>query len=183
MVWRVRVDGQATALQSHEVVGYRGHAAAEGSAMAEHPPTVLELVAQIVSAHCAGNTVTAEAVPALIHHVHAALTQVEQPEPVTPKKPVPAVHPRRSVFPDHIVCLEDGKRMKMLKRYLRTAHGMTPQQYREKWDLPPDYPMTAPSYAARRSELARQIGLGRKSNADPEPGPKDAPPRRGRRRA
>ena len=118
--------------------------------MAEHPPTVLELVAQIVSAHCAGNTVTAEAVP--------------------------AVHPRRSVFPDHIVCLEDGKRMKMLKRYLRTAHGMTPQQYREKWDLPPDYPMTAPSYAARRSELARQIGLGRKSDADPEPGPEDAPP-------
>ena len=148
--------------------------------MTEHPPTVLELVAQIVSAHCSGNTVAAEALPALIHRVHAALTQVNQPERAAPDKPVPAVHPRKSVFPDHIVCLEDGKKMTMLKRYLSRKHGMTPQQYRERWDLPSDYPMTAPSYAARRSELAREIGLGRKPAG---PGPVVAPARRGRGRA
>ena len=151
--------------------------------MAKHPPTVLELVAQIVSAHCSGNTVAAEAVPTLIHHVHAALTQVDQPEPVAPEKPVSAVYPRKSVFPDHIVCLEDGKKMKTLKRHLRSAFGMTPDQYRERWGLPPDYPMTAPSYAARRSELARKIGLGRKPDANVEPEPVVAPPGRGRRRA
>ena len=149
--------------------------------MTDHPLTVLELVAQIVSAHCSGNTVAAEALPALIHRVHAALIQVDQPEPVAPEKPVPAVHPKRSVFPDHIVCLEDGKKMKMLKRYLSSRHGMTPQQYRERWDLPPDYPMTAPNYAARRSALAREIGLGRKPDAEPEA--TVAPAKRGRRRA
>ena len=151
--------------------------------MTEHPPTVLELVAQVVSAHCSGNTVAAEALPALIHRVHAALTQVDEPEQAAPDKPVPAVHPRKSVFPDHIVCLEDGKKMKMLKRYLSRVHGMTPQQYRERWDLPSDYPMTAPSYAARRSELARKTGLGRRPDADAEPEPVVAPARRGRRRA
>ena len=156
--------------------------------MADHPPSVLELVAQIVSAHCVGNTVAAEALPALIHRVHAGLTQVDQPVQATsetpvPERPVPAVHPRRSVFPDHIVCLENGKRLKMLKRHLRMAYGMTPRQYRERWGLPPDYPMTAPGYAERRREVAMKIGLGRKPDADLEPEPTKASPRRGRRHA
>ena len=133
-------------------------------------------MAQIVSAHCVSNTVAAEALPALIHRVHAGLTQVDQPAQATsekpvPERPVPAVHPRRSVFPDHIVCLEDGKRLKMLRRHLRTAYGLTPRQYRERWDLPPDYPMTAPGYAARRSELARKIGLGHRRDADADAEP------------
>ncbi len=154
--------------------------------MSEPSPTVLELVAQIVSAHCSSSTVGAEALPALIHQVHAALTQVGEPEQTSAKKPEPAVHPKKSVFPDYIVCLEDGKKLKMLKRHLKTVYDMTPQQYREKWDLPSNYPMTAPNYAERRSVLARQIGLGRKPGAeadvDPEAEP-ETPTRRRRARA
>ncbi len=156
--------------------------------MADHPPTLLELVAQIVSSHCSSNTVAAEALPALIHEVRAALMQAVEPEQATserpvPEKPIPAVHPKRSVFPDYIVCLEDGKKMKVLKRHLRTAFGLTPQQYRERWGLPSDYPMTAPSYARRRSELARKVGLGRKTGADAKPEPMDAPSEGDRRPA
>ena len=134
--------------------------------MSEPFPTVLELVAQIVSAHCSNQTVEAEALPALIQQVHGALTQVGQPEQISTEKPEPAVHPKKSVFPDYIVCLEDGKKLKMLKRHLKTVYGMTPEQYREKWDLPFNYPMVAPNYAERRSVLARQIGLGRKPGAE-----------------
>ena len=142
-------------------------------------------MAQIVSAHCSSNTVAAEALPALIHQVHAALTQPGEPEQAASEKPVlekptPAVHPKRSVFPDHIICLEDGKKLKMLKRHLRTAYGMTPQQYRERWGLPSDYPMTAPSYAERRSKLAKEIGLGRKPDAGAEPEPMNAQSERDR---
>ena len=139
--------------------------------MSEPQPTVLELLAQIVSAHCSHNTVAAEALPSLIQQVHLALMQAEQPEPASIEKPVPVVHPKKSVFPDYIVCLEDGKKLKMLKRHLTTAYGMTPQQYREKWELPANYPMTAPNYAERRSELAKQLGfgLGLKSGAKVDP--------------
>ncbi len=154
--------------------------------MSEPSPTVLELVAQIVSAHCSNQTVEAEALPALIHQVHAALMQVDLPEQARTEKPEPAVPPKKSVFPDYIVCLEDGKKLKMLKRHLKTVYRMTPQQYREKWDLPSNYPMTAPHYAERRSVLARQIGLGRKpgaeADADPHAEP-EAPTRRRRARA
>ena len=146
-------------------------------------PTVLELVAQIVSAHCASSTVEVEALPALIHQVHAALMQVGEPEPIHKERPEPAVPPKKSVFPDYIVCLEDGKKLKMLKRHLLSAYGMTPEQYREKWDLPASYPMVAPNYAERRSVLARQIGLGRKPGAEAEATPEEepeAPRRRGR---
>ncbi len=133
--------------------------------MSESSPSMLELVAQIVSAHCSNRTVQADALPALIHQVHAALTQVAQPERIADEKPEPAVHPRKSVFPDYIVCLEDGKKLKMLRRHLNTAYGMTPEQYREKWGLPSNYPMTAPNYAERRSDLAKQSGLGRRPDA------------------
>ena len=128
---------------------------------------ILSLAAQIVSAHVQHNSVAANDLPALIQSVYRTLTQagVEPPEPV---KQEPAVPIKKSVFPDHIVCLEDGKKLKMLKRHLHTAYGLTPAQYRAKWDLPANYPMVAPDYAEKRSSLAKAIGLGRKP-ADPEP--------------
>ena len=120
---------------------------------------VLDLAAQIVSAHVANNTVPAEDLPALIRSVYTTLahagTRVLETE-----KPQPAVPVKKSVFADHIVCLEDGKKLKMLKRHLKTAYNMTPEQYRERWGLPPDYPMVAPNYAKARSNLAKQMGLG-----------------------
>ena len=122
---------------------------------------VLSLTAQIVSAHTAHNVVTAEALPALIQSVYRTLSNVGAPAP-EPQKLEPAVPIKKSVFPDHIVCLEDGKKLKMLKRHLKTAYDMTPEQYRERWGLPRDYPMVAPNYAEKRSALAKSIGLGRR---------------------
>ena len=126
--------------------------------------TLLELAAKIVSAHVANNHVDAAGLPALIQSVFDALSGVETTEPVE-QALVPAVSIKQSVKADHIVCLEDGKKMKMLKRHLMTAYQMTPEQYRTKWGLPRDYPMVAPDYAERRSVLARSIGLGRKPGA------------------
>ena len=123
---------------------------------------LIALTAQITSAHCANNTVEAEALPDLIRQIYQALASVDEPAEVVVEKPVPAVSPKRSVFPDYIVCLEDGKKLKMLKRHLKSAYGMTPGDYRAKWDLPQDYPMVAPNYAEKRSVLAKQAGLGRK---------------------
>lgn len=122
---------------------------------------VLGLTAQIVSAHVSNNSVTPDALPALIQDVYRTLSGVGK-EPVQPDKPQPAVPVKKSVFPDHIVCLEDGKKLKMLKRHLKTAYNMTPEQYRERWGLPSDYPMVAPNYARHRSSLAKKIGLGTK---------------------
>ncbi len=146
---------------------------------------VLTLTAQIVSALVAHNTVATDALPALIQSVHNTLTKAGTVAP-EPEKLQPAVPVKRSVFHDHIVCLEDGKKQKMLKRHLQTAHGLTPEQYREKWNLPHDYPLVAPSYAEKRSTLAKAFGLGRKPVAATpatveEPAP--APARRGRKKA
>ncbi len=132
--------------------------------MADVPPRehLLGLTARIVSAHAAHNQVDAAQVPDLIGQVFRALADLGQ-APVAappPERRQPAVPIRKSVFPDHIVCLEDGKKLKLLKRYLKTAHDMTPEQYRERWGLPADYPMVAPDYAVKRSSLARKIGLG-----------------------
>ena len=99
--------------------------------------------------------------PNLIQEVYRTLAEVGK-EPVVPDKQQPAVPVKKSVFPDHIICLEDGKKLKMLKRHLKTSYNMTPEQYREKWQLPPDYPMVAPNYARHRSSLAKKIGLGTK---------------------
>ena len=132
----------------------------------EDGQAILTLTAQIVSAHVSNNSVSSEALPDLIRHVHQALSGVGQPA-AEPEKLQPAVPVKRSVFPDYIVCLEDGKKLKMLKRHLQSAYGMTPDQYRERWGLPSDYPMVAPNYAERRSALARQIGLGRKDGGRP----------------
>ena len=120
---------------------------------------VLELTAQIVSAHVSSNTVPPDALPLLIQEVYKTLAGVGK-EPVQPGRPQPAVSIRKSVFHDHIVCLEDGKKLKMLKRHLKTAFNMTPAEYRERWGLGPEYPMVAPDYAKHRSSLAKKIGLG-----------------------
>ena len=125
---------------------------------------VLGLTAQIVSAHVSNNSVAPDALPGLIQEVYRTLAGVGK-EIVLPDKPQPAVPVRKSVFPDHIVCLEDGKKLKMLKRHLKTSYDLTPEQYREKWQLPPDYPMVAPNYAKDRSSLAKKIGLGTKPRA------------------
>ena len=122
----------------------------------------IELTAGIVSAYVSNNSVSATDIPNLINQVHSALMRVSagqsdaQPEPLKP-----AISVKKSITPDYLVCLEDGKKFKSLKRHLRTQYNMTPEQYREKWGLPADYPMVAPAYAARRSDFAKQIGLGR----------------------
>src|SRR6185312_9877772 len=119
------------------------------------------LTANIVSAYVSNNTVAAGDIPALINQVHAALLRVTTGAPASSVEPLkPAVPVKRSITPEHIVCLEDGKKFKSLKRHLRTQYNMTPEQYREKWGLPSDYPMVAPNYAAARSQLAKQMGLG-----------------------
>ena len=129
------------------------------------PSNILGLTAQIVSAHLSNNPAETAALPALIHSVYRSLAAVGEPEPQPTAKLTPAVPVKKSVFPDHIVCLEDGKKLKMLKRHLKTSYGMTPDEYRMKWGLPTEYPMVAPSYAAKRSSLAKENGLGRKPAA------------------
>jgi predicted transcriptional regulator len=136
-------------------------------AMADQPLSmeVLGLTAQIVAAHVSNNPVAPEGLPGLIQDVYRTLSgighDVPAPAPVH-EKPAPAVPVKKSVFPDYLVCLEDGKKLKMLKRHLATSYNMTPEQYREKWSLPADYPMVAPTYAKHRSSLAKKIGLGTK---------------------
>src|SRR6478752_5747377 len=123
---------------------------------------VLGLTAQIVSAHVRHNAVSLDALPGLIQEVYRTLTNVGK-QPTQAEKPTPAVPVKQSVRQDRIICLEDGKSFSMLKRHLMTDHKLTPQQYREKWELPRDYPMVAPNYAQTRSTLAKKIGLGRKA--------------------
>ena len=138
---------------------------------------VIEMTADIVSAYVGNNTVSAAELPALIQSVHRALAGVSGGAEVVEAAPRdPAVPIRRSITPDFIICLEDGKKLKMLKRHLRTTYNMTPDEYRVKWALPPDYPMVAPNYAAQRSDFAKKIGLGRKAGETTE-----KPTRRGRR--
>ena len=122
---------------------------------------ILGLTAQIVSAHVANNSVDAEALPSLIQNIYKTLSAIDEGTPIVEKKE-PAVPIKKSVYADHIICLEDGKKLKMLKRHLKTAYNMSPDQYRDKWGLPPDYPMVAPNYAKHRSSLAKKIGLGTK---------------------
>jgi predicted transcriptional regulator len=121
----------------------------------------IELTADIVSAYVSNNSVQAGEIPTLINQVHSALMRVSSGQSEAPIEPLkPAVPVKKSITPEYIVCLEDGKKFKSLKRHLRTQYNMTPEQYRDKWGLPPDYPMVAPNYAAARSQLAKQMGLG-----------------------
>lgn len=140
----------------------------------------VELAADIVSAYVSNNPVPASELGNLIGEVHQALKTLEEglsEKPVEPQ--APAVPIRRSVTPEFLICLEDGKKFKSLKRHLSAVHGMTPQEYREKWNLPHDYPMTAPEYSTARSALAKKSGLGRKPAEQPEPAA--APAKRGRK--
>ena len=124
--------------------------------------TLLTLTADIVAAHVSNNSVAVNDLPNLIQNVHAALNGISRTASAPEPKPEPKVSIRSSVKPDYIVCLEDGKRLKMLKRHLMTHYNMTPDQYRQKWGLSPDYPMVAPNYAEQRRTLAKSIGLGTK---------------------
>ena len=121
---------------------------------------IIAWTADIVASHVQNNSVAINDLPQLIRTVHDSLTGLSGAAPV--EKPMPAVPVRKSVTPDHIICLEDGRKLKMLKRHLATAYGMSPEEYREKWGLPADYPMVAPNYAKQRSSLAKKIGLGKR---------------------
>jgi len=137
--------------------------------MATDRAELLGLTAGIVAAHVANNAVAASDLPTLIEKVYAGLSQAGMAKAAEPAKPQrPAVPIRASVKPDHLVCLEDGKPVKLLKRYLREQYGLTPAEYRAKWNLPAHYPMVAPSIATQRSEVAKRIGLGRTAPETPE---------------
>ena len=142
---------------------------------AENPShdEILSMTTQIVSAYVSHNNLSGSEIPEVIRSVYATLNAQKSGEAAATQAPKkPAVTIRKSITPDFIICLEDGKKLKMLKRHLRTTYGLTPEEYRAKWGLPADYPMVAPSYAAQRSAFAKKIGLGRKS----------AKPKRGRPR-
>ena len=128
---------------------------------ADMQETLLTLTTDIVAAHVSNNNVNVSELGALISNVYAALAGLGEPETTEEELPEPAVSIRASIKPDYIVCLEDGKKFKMLKRHLRTNYQLTPDQYRARWGLPADYPMVAPNYAQKRRELAITIGLGR----------------------
>ena len=133
----------------------------------EEKPALLELTAKIVAAQLSGNSVPPADLPGLIRSVHDALASAGAPPAPAPE---PAVPVKKSVTPNYLVCLEDGKKLKMLKRHLRTAYNMSPDDYRAKWGLASDYPMVASAYAKQRSELAKKIGLGRRPRkAKPKP--------------
>ena len=124
---------------------------------------VLKMAVEIVSAYVSNNDVSAAQVPDLINTIYSSLNTLNGSSSINgTETPKPAVSIRRSITPDYIVCLEDGKKLKMLKRHLRASYGITPDEYRTKWGLPPDYPMVAPNYAEQRSNFAKKIGLGRK---------------------
>jgi predicted transcriptional regulator len=121
----------------------------------------VDLTANIVSAYLSNNPTPASEIPNLISQIHAALLRVSSGRSeAPPDQAKPAVSVKKSIHPDYLVCLEDGKRFKSLRRHLRTQYSMTPEQYRDKWGLPPDYPMVAPNYAVARSQLAKKMGLG-----------------------
>ena len=141
----------------------------------ERNETLITLTSDIVAAHVSNNGVSVEDVTSLITNVYGALSGLGQSAAVEEKRPDPPVSIRASIKPDYIVCLEDGKKLKMLKRHLMTHYNLTPEQYRSRWGLPGDYPMVAPNYAQKRRELAKKIGLGRKPRAKPSAKPTTKP--------
>lgn len=134
---------------------------ANPSALSGNGSDLLGLTAQVVSNHLSNNSVEATEIPSLIREVHTTLQSLTGIEANGHTRLSPAVPVEESIQPDFIVCLEDGKRLKMLKRYLRTKYGLSPEEYKRRWSLPPDYPLVAPNYAKRRHELAKSIGLGK----------------------
>lgn len=133
---------------------------ADNGTLTQHD--LLEMTAEVTAAYVSNNVVASDELPELINRIHVALASAGTvaPEP-EPEKQKPAVSVRRSITPDYLICLEDGKQLKMLKRYLRTNFNLSPEEYRAKWNLPSDYPMVAPNYAEKRAEMAKAIGLGR----------------------
>ena len=121
---------------------------------------ILTLTSNIVSAHVSNNTVPSDDLPALIHQIYGTLNTVHEGQSIKQSKLTPMVSVKKSVTPDYIICLEDGKKLKMLKRHLKAVYNMSVEEYREKWSLPMDYPLVAPNYAKQRSQLAKNIGLG-----------------------
>jgi Predicted transcriptional regulator len=147
-------------------------------------PNFIELAADIVSAYVSNNSVPATDLPLLLNSVHSALTKTAQGIAEAPQSALtPAVPVKKSITPDFIICLEDGKKFKSLKRHLRTTYNMTPEQYRAKWDLPRDYPMVAPNYAKARSELAKTMGLGQQRRKAEDEKPAAAKGRRSKKAA
>lgn len=136
----------------------------EGLETSDRDPRMLRLTSMISAAYLSNNSIQAQNVADVIGSVHAALSSVGQNGRQDDPAPEPAVPVRRSITPDYLICLEDGRKLKMLKRYLKARFDMTPEEYRERWGLPPDYPMVAPNYAALRSDFARKMGLGKKSD-------------------
>ncbi|GFE97976.1 MucR family transcriptional regulator [Gluconobacter sp. Gdi] len=136
------------------------------------------LTANIVESYVSAHELPAEQISDLIRSVYTALASAGQPPEPEPVELVPAVHPKRSVFEDYIICLEDGKKLKMLKRHLKSVYNLTPDEYRSKWGLPSNYPMTAPGYSRHRTELAHQIGLGtaKGGRSQPTPEPEETEP-------
>jgi predicted transcriptional regulator len=122
--------------------------------------SLLALTTDIVSAHLGNNQVEAEEIPGIIEKIYKTLASLNEGEPPPSDRLQPAVPVKKSIMPDYIICLEDGKKLKMLKRHLKSSYSMTPEQYRERWGLPADYPMVAPNYARQRSRLAKETGLG-----------------------
>jgi predicted transcriptional regulator len=143
----------------------------------ESKEALITLTSDIVSAHLSNNSVPVDAVPGLITSVYSALAKLGESAEPEEARPTPAVSIRASVKPDYLVCLEDGKKLTMLKRYLRTNYNMSPEEYRARWNLPADYPMVAPNYAEKRRELAKNIGLGRQRKASPKPKTRKTPPK------
>ena len=123
---------------------------------------LLEMTTDIVASFVANNAIPAGGLPELLKSVHETVQDLASDEPAAPPRPDPAVAISKSITPDHIICLEDGRKLKMLKRYLRSRYDLTPDEYRARWGLPADYPMVAPNYAKKRSAFAKEIGLGRK---------------------
>ena len=126
---------------------------------------LLEMTTDIVSSFVANNAVPAGGLPDLLKTVHQTVQDLASDKPVAPPRPDPAVAISKSITPDHIICLEDGRKLKMLKRYLRSRYDLTPEEYRARWGLPSDYPMVAPNYSKKRSAFAKEIGLGRKRSS------------------
>jgi predicted transcriptional regulator len=139
-------------------ISYKGVAIVSESK--ERHGSLLALTTDIVSAHLSNNQVAAEEIPGVIQKIYRTLANLDADGGSLSEKPQPSVPVKKSVTPDYIICLEDGKKLKMLKRHLKSSYNMTPEQYRERWGLPADYPMVAPNYARRRSHLAKEIGLG-----------------------
>lgn len=127
---------------------------------------LLEMTTRIVSSHVGNNSLPPEQIQNVIKQVYKTLSNISTDGYRYQDRPSPAVPIKKSIMPDYIICLEDGKHLKMLKRHLKSVYNMTPEEYRERWGLPPDYPMVAPNYAEKRSKLAKDIGLGTKNNKD-----------------